>query len=84
VCVCTDVGYSILVATVKEVCVCVCVCVCVYSRFRSLRCCSIKKLRLPFLAFLSKAAKKLRASRSQAKKLVEKIRLVFLPMSPVS
>jgi len=51
-------------------CVCVCVCVCVK--------------RLPFLAFLIKAAKKLRASRAQAKKLVKKLRLVFSPMSPVS
>ena len=65
-------------------CVCVSVCVCAYSRFRSLRCGSIKKLRLPFLAFLSKAAKKTRLSRAQAKKLVKKLRLVFSPMSPVS
>ncbi len=59
-----------------------------YSGFRPLRCCSIKKLRLHFLALLSKATMKLRLSQAQAKKLVKRLRLAFSPMrlafSPMS
>ena len=39
----------------------------------------IKKLRLNFLAFLSKVAKKLRLPQAQAKELVDKLRLKLLP-----
>ena len=39
------------------------------SGFRSLRCRGVKKLRLDCLASLSNAAKKLRLSQAQAKKL---------------
>jgi hypothetical protein len=41
-------------------------------------------MRLHFLAFLNKAAKKIRLSKAQAQKLVKKVRLVFSPMGPVS
>ena len=51
----------------------------VYSVFRSLRCCLVKKLRLEFSPLLSKAAKKLRLSQAQAKKRVQKLRLSFSP-----
>ena len=50
-----------------------------YSESRPLRTRCIKKLRLNFLASLSTAAKKLRLSQAQAKKLVEKLRLRLLP-----
>ena len=54
-----------------------------YSESRPLRTRCIKKLRLNFLASLSTAAKKLRLSQAQAKKLVKKLRLAaFSPVSP--
>jgi hypothetical protein len=48
-----------------------------HCRLRPLRCCRIKELRIHFLALFSKAAKKLRLSQAQAKKLVKKLRLAF-------
>ncbi len=41
---------------------------------------SITKLGLHFLALRSKAAKKLRITQAQAKKLIQKLRIVFSPM----
>jgi len=41
--------------------------------FRTLICCLIKKLRLHFFALLRKAAKNLRLSQAQSKKLVKKL-----------
>ena len=44
-----------------------------HCRLRPLRCCHIKELSIHFLALLSKVAKKLRLSQTQAKKLVKKL-----------